>query len=705
MSYKNLFAAIVLLALSILDLSAAPDSWVWPIAGKSCGSGIIYSPQQYIGDERNTAVLLVGCREGEQVVSPVDGEIVALRICRMHSLAYNSVYDYDPAKELRPQAEAIAAGSTTETDSRYLCGTVSIRLNDGRTLTISGVDITPGFKTGRRVHRSEAIGTAGYSYFKINSPSISISVSDSDGKVADPMTPFGLPTTYIPPQSIVVKRRFTEDEARRDILTVTAVLKEAYPSLDETITDEEFAALEQSLLDSVAGGISRDRLYRLMQHLYGRIHDSHISLYPDQEGRSDRVSGNSYPQILFGWIDGECRITMTTNKYASLIGRRIIGINGEDADSVRMRIESRIGGYDGNIESEKEERLAIYSTCVANDECDVDIVLDDGSRVEAKGVRGFNPTNYTNTYIDYLTQNNHYPANIDLRMLGDSVAYAGISTFLLSEVETDRIISFIDSAADIPAMIIDLRNNGGGDTKVLNRILASILHAPSRARGAEMWVKRRGGFSSLSDCCLNYPDTVDIFPEYMPQDGREGYFADTQSDIVPIDTAVNYKGRVYVMTNSSSCSAATIFPAEIVRNRRGVVVGRETGTAYHFMTAYKFADIRLPESGFQWRIPLVKLIYDTTRCERLPYGRGVMPDYPVDLTFREIYDCPDSILQYTLKLIEEGLYLDEEDPFAEIDFAADREDADDSTAKWPWAAAVGAVAVATVVIWRRKRRE
>ena len=99
-----------------------------------------------------------------------------------------------------------------------------------------------------------------------------------------------------------------------------------------------------------------------------------------------------------------------------------------------------------------------------------------------------------------------------------------------------------------------------------------------------------------------------------------------------------------------SRSAATIFPAEIVRNRRGVVVGRETGTAYHFMTAYKFADIRLPESGFQWRIPLVKVVYDTTRCKRLPEGRGVMPDYPVDLTFDEIYNRPDSILQYALHL-------------------------------------------------------
>ncbi len=144
-----------------------------------------------------------------------------------------------------------------------------------------------------------------------------------------------------------------------------------------------------------------------------------------------------------------------------------------------MRIESRIGGYDGCIESMIEERLAIYSTAVKNDAYDVDIVLDDGTRIETKGVRGFNPANYTTTYMDYLLQNYNYPDNISLRILDDSVAYMGISTFSLSNVETDDIISFIDSVADVPAMIIDLRNNGGGDTKVLNRILSSSRVAPA----------------------------------------------------------------------------------------------------------------------------------------------------------------------------------------------------------------------------------
>lgn len=702
---EKLFAVLTLLATAVNNAGAAPE-WIWPVAGKPSGSDILYRPQQYIDKEHNTANLFIGCSEGAQIVSPVDGQIAALSICRMHTLSYMSMYNYAPDKEMQPQAEAIAADSKARIDSRHLCGVLAIKLDDGRTLTITGIDMTPGFKTGQRIHRGDTIGTAGYSYKQIGSPSICLSVSDSSHKPSDPMTPFGLPTTYIPPRKIAVKRQFSAEEARRDILAITAVMKEAYPSLDDMITAEEFEELEQTMLDSVAGGISRAKLYRLMQTLNGRIHDSHIYLYPDEEGQADRVSSGRYPQIFMGWTNGECRITMTSQKYAPLQGRRIVRINGEDADSVRMRIESRIGGYDGCIESMIAERLAIYSTVVENDECDVDIALDDGTRIEAKGMRGFNPANYTATYMDYLLQNRHDPDNISLRMLDDSVAYMGISTFALSNVKTDSIIEFIDSVADVPAMIIDLRNNGGGDTKVLNRILSSILHEPSRARGDIMQVKRRGNFSSFRDCCLNYPDTIDIFPEYTPKEGLDGYWDDSHSDRTAIDTAVNYKGRVYVLTNAMSRSAATIFPAEIVRNRRGVVVGRETGTAYHFMTAYKFADIRLPESGFQWRIPLVRIIYDTTSCERLPEGRGVIPDYPVDLTFDEIYNRPDSILRYALTLIAEDKYLSEEDPFADIDSAVDTADDDDRTASlWVWLASAIVVLATTIAVIRRTRQK
>ena len=126
-----------------------------------------------------------------------------------------------------------------------------------------------------------------------------------------------------------------------------------------------------------------------------------------------------------------------------------------------------------------------------------------------------------------------------------------------------------------------------------------------------------------------------------------------------------------MLTNGHSYSASTLFPSVLVRNRRGVSVGRETGSGYHFMTALKYADIRLPNSLQTFQIPMVELVFDTTVTARTPVGRGLLPDYPLPLTRYEVMQGEDGqtdvMLDFCLSLIAEGKYLSPEDPFSEAD--------------------------------------
>ena len=168
------------------------------------------------------------------------------------------------------------------------------------------------------------------------------------------------------------------------------------------------------------------------------------------------------------------------------------------------------------------------------------------------------------------------------------------------------------------------------------------------------------------------------------------------------DSAHQYKGRVYVLTNGRSLSCATIFPAVLVRNRRGVSVGRETGSAYHFINAYESAHIMLPNLMRVIAIPMVKVVFDTTVCARTPWGRGLLPDYNVPLTYRELLMGDDGetdvMLEYALQLIADGKYLSAADPFAESDAPKHNKHL------WIWiAAAIGAIALLAILI-RSKRR-
>lgn len=192
-----------------------------------------------------------------------------------------------------------------------------------------------------------------------------------------------------------------------------------------------------------------------------------------------------------------------------------------------------------------------------------------------------------------------------------------------------------------------------------------------------------------------------MFEEYAPEKGIDGFVLrndETQNIILP-DSAVNYKGRIYVLADENSVSAAAMLPAAVMRNHRGAIVGRETRTAYHYMTAYKFAEIQLPNSMFTFYMPLVRLVFDTTECNRIPYGRGVLPDYEVPLTPDEIFGEKDTILERALKLIADGEYLGD-DPFAE----ADKERGFNPMPMCLAAAAASIIAIIAIFATIRRRR-
>jgi hypothetical protein len=79
------------------------------------------------------------------------------------------------------------------------------------------------------------------------------------------------------------------------------------------------------------------------------------------------------------------------------------------------------------------------------------------------------------------------------------------------------------------------------------------------------------------------------------------------------------------------------------------------------MNAVKFAHIQLPNSQIEITMPLVKCVFDSEEGS-IPYGRGVLPHYPVNFSLEELeWANGDTMLNYTLQLIHDGKYLVEEE--------------------------------------------
>ena len=81
-------------------------------------------------------------------------------------------------------------------------------------------------------------------------------------------------------------------------------------------------------------------------------------------------------------------------------------------------------------------------------------------------------------------------------------------------------------------------------------------------------------------------------------------------------------------------------------------------SAYHTETCVKFANIYLPNSQFSATIPMVRVVIDETVSDRLPALRGVIPDCDIPMSEAEFHYDGDYILDRTLQLIANGIYLD-----------------------------------------------
>jgi C-terminal processing protease CtpA/Prc len=152
---------------------------------------------------------------------------------------------------------------------------------------------------------------------------------------------------------------------------------------------------------------------------------------------------------------------------------------------------------------------------------------------------------------------------------------------------------------------------------------------------------------------MNIPADDKSFDDYVAREGQTGFYSPSQlADVIYPDSAVHYGGRVIVLTDETSKSAATDFPAQLVRNGRAITVGRETGTGYHYMTAVKFAHLALPHSHIQYTLPLVKSVADDTVSDRFPAKRGLMPDVEVPITYDEFYaPSGDPIMEKALEIL------------------------------------------------------
>ncbi|WP_212004881.1 S41 family peptidase [Chitinophaga sp. HK235] len=240
-----------------------------------------------------------------------------------------------------------------------------------------------------------------------------------------------------------------------------------------------------------------------------------------------------------------------------------------------------------------------------------------------------------------------------------------VNTFAINEADAYKEFSeFFREVKkrNYKQVIIDIRSNGGGNPAISALLYSFLADAPFRN-------------------VYNYRTrTIDIaYPEYAVADnGRRLSDEDIQSnrnflyqrfdkdssgfyvgnarlkegqlENFPPDKDA-FHGKVYVLTGGGTVSAATYFASLVQKNKRGEVIGKETGSGEAATTAAWFRNYLLPRTKCVLTVPLSELYFFNATKDN---GRGIIPDreVPMDKFIGYTQADKDPEITYTLELIE-----------------------------------------------------
>ena len=239
----------------------------------------------------------------------------------------------------------------------------------------------------------------------------------------------------------------------------------------------------------------------------------------------------------------------------------------------------------------------------------------------------------------------------------DSVAVLSIHSFQLNTAAFEDSVSNIFQALQtkkIRKLIIDLRQNGGGNNENVSTLFSFMAHTSFRhLRQAEMLGKTLTYSSSVSNATGidRYPRTHPNGDRYLVNDSYSGTRLSNPRD------SFHFAGEVVLLTSGATVSAASEFVAVFHHQQRGKIVGEETGGCYYGSTGGNYLQLRLPGSGLEIRIPTIRIF---TAVEedyvKQPKGRGTFPDYIITPTVEDIMVGKDVQLEKAMEVLREYNY-------------------------------------------------
>ncbi len=356
--------------------------------------------------------------------------------------------------------------------------------------------------------------------------------------------------------------------------------------------------------------------YQVLQEMCARLRDGHTNVSAPRELADDLYT---WPQLRTRLIENHVIVVSVSDalrRDGIEVGQEVVEVNGLP---VRQYAEQRVKPYtSSSTPQDLEMRLYESYLFMGSAKEPVELTLrDEQGHTLKKTVRRLTREQAARANSEAARGGKTPAAPFEWKMLPGGVAYVKLNTFA-DDKAADMFAAAFDELAASKAMVIDLRNNGGGNSSVGWRILGYLTDKPFKT---SKWYTRQ------------------YRPAYRAWGRAQEPYGKEAGESQPNGKRL-FAGPVVVLTSPRTFSAAEDFMVAYVTMKRGLTVGEPTGGSTGQPLYFS-----LPGGGGA---------VVCSKRDRFPdgsdfVGKGVQPDLLVRPTLADFRAGRDTVLEAALK--------------------------------------------------------
>jgi C-terminal processing protease CtpA/Prc len=430
---------------------------------------------------------------------------------------------------------------------------------------------------------------------------------------------------YFPSNGKLYHRIFTPTERLVGFINFWTEVKYNFAFFDQT-SNLDWDAILIEYLPRIQADQSNPEYYKLMAEICAKLNDGHTNIYPPK----DLISKKYYPNVELGNFEDRIYVLNTSEKFRNFlpIGSEIVEVNGE---KISDYINNNLFPYISASTQYIKQKIAVQSL--------FEIPTDKKFKIEfvnPKGARDSYEFSFEqDTTSSIISKTRWRP--VEFEMLKNNTSFLKINTFE-RELVVEEFLKLKDSISNSKKLIIDLRENGGGNASFGYEILKYFSPKPFLT---SKWMTRehKAAYKAWGED-INDPPS-DQFDEecLLTLKGNYRYVA-------PPDTIEPYYDKfiaipIVILIGNNTASAAEDFMIAAenigITETVGDLTYGSTGQPLH---------IKLPGGGSA-RICTKK---DTYPDGKEFVGYGIKPKYIVKPSINDVLEHRDKVLEFALEL-------------------------------------------------------